>query len=132
MVEDCKAWTEATTKVGATLEVGKASSDKMTLHADQDALYTAMKARWVEVDKATKEWTVKLAELSGMWSKQTEMLNKVTSTMVTGGPAAAGEQVNLNELDQQMEQIKDMFVKKQEMMKKMSNVSAPDPAQLAA
>ena len=61
-----------------------------------------------------------------------EMLNKVTSTMVTGGPAAAGEQVNLNELDQQMEQIKDMFVKKQEMMKKMSNVSAPDPAQLAA
>jgi len=132
MVEDCKAWTEATTKVGATLEVGKASADKMTLHADQDALYTAMKARWVEVDKAAKEWTVKLAELSGMWSKQTEMLNKVTSTMVTGGPAAAGEQVNLNELDQQMEQIKDMFVKKQEMMKKMSNVSAPDPAQLAA
>ena len=66
-----QAWTEATTKVGATLEVGKASSDKMTLHADQDALYTAMKARWVEVDKATKEWTVKLAELSGMWSKQT-------------------------------------------------------------
>merc|ERR1719350_615017 len=120
MVEDCKAWTEATTKVGATLEVGKASADKMTLHADQDALYTAMKARWVEVDKAAKEWTVKLAELSGMWSKQTEMLNKVTSTMVTGGPAAAGEQ------------IKDMFVKKQEMMKKMSNVSAPDPAQLAA
>merc|ERR1719350_666884 len=127
MVEDCKAWTEATTKVVATLEVGKASADKMTLHADQDALYTAMKARWVEVDKAAKEWTVKLAELSGMWSKQTEMLNKVT-----GGPAAAGEQVNLNELDQQMEQIKDMFVKKQEMMKKMSNVSAPDPAQLAA
>ena len=66
-----QAWTEATTKVGATLEVGKASADKMTLHADQDALYTAMKARWVEVDKAAKEWTVKLAELSGMWSKQT-------------------------------------------------------------
>jgi hypothetical protein len=57
----------------------------MTLHEDQDVLYTAMKARWVggglepivsagrwvEVDKSTKEWTVKLAELSGMWSKQT-------------------------------------------------------------
>ena len=43
----------------------------MTLHGDQDALYTAMKARWVEVDKAAKEWTVKLAELSQMWSKQT-------------------------------------------------------------
>ena len=31
-------------------------------------------------------------------------------------------QVNLNELDQQMEAIKEMFVKKQEMMKKMSCV----------
>ena len=31
-------------------------------------------------------------------------------------------QVNLNELDQQMEAIKEMFVKKQEMMKKMSVV----------
>jgi hypothetical protein len=30
--------------------------------------------------------------------------------------------VNLNELDQQMEAIKEMFVKKQEMMKKMSCV----------
>ena len=59
------------------------------------------------------------------------MLNKVTSTMVTG-EAGAGEQVNLNELDAQMEQIKDMFVKKQEMMKKMSNVTPPDPAQLTA
>lgn len=130
MVDDCKAWKEKTEKVGATLELGKASSDKMTLHEDQDVLFTAMKARWVEVDKSTKEWTVKLAELSGMWSKQTEMLNKVTSTMVEGG-GAKGEQVNLNELDQQMEQIKEMFVKKQEMMKKMSNVTAPDPAQLA-
>ena len=40
--------------------------------------------------------------------------------------------VNLNELDAQMEQIKEMFVKKQEMMKKMSTAGAPDPAQLAA
>jgi len=131
MVDDCKAWNEATLKVGATLETGKASADRMTLHGDQDALYTAMKARWVEVDKAAKEWTVKLAELSQMWSKQTEMLNKVTSTMVDGG-GAAGEQVNLNELDQQMEQIKEMFVKKQEMMKKMSSATSPDPSQLAA
>ncbi len=30
--------------------------------------------------------------------------------------------MNLNELDQQMEAIKEMFVKKQEMMKKMSCV----------
>ena len=62
-----------------------------------------------------------------------EMLNKVTSTMVTGdGAEGAGEQVNLNELDSQMEQIKDMFVKKQEMMKKMSTTTAPNPAELAA
>ena len=53
--------------------------------------------------------------------------------MVTGdGQAGAGEQVNLNELDSQMEQIKDMFVKKQEMMKKMSTTTAPNPAELAA
>jgi len=131
MVNDCKAWSDNTAKVGAVLESGKASADKMTTHGDQDALYTAMKARWVEVDKSAKEWTTKLAELAGMWTKQTEMLNKVTSTMVDGG-AGAGEQVNLNELDSQMEQIKEMFVKKQEMMKKMSNVTPPDPAQLAA
>ena len=66
----------------------QANADKMTLHADQDSLYTAMKARcsflfaslqnciifllrWVKVDEAAKEWTKKLAELSGMWSKQT-------------------------------------------------------------
>jgi len=131
MVTDCKAWVEMTAKISATLELGKASADKMTLHEEQDKLYAEMKARWAEVDKSSKEWTVKLEELSGMWSKQTEMLNKVTSTMVTG-EAGAGEQVNLNELDAQMEQIKDMFVKKQEMMKKMSNVTPPDPAQLAA
>jgi len=131
MVNDCKEWSEKTAAVGAALELGKANADKMTVHGDQDASYSAMKARWVEVDKSCKEWTIKLAELSGMWSKQTEMLNKVTSTMVTGG-GAAGEQVNLNELDQQMEQIKDMFVKKQEMMKKMSTTTAPDASQLQA
>merc|ERR1712233_214115 len=120
------------TAQGAALEVGKANSDKMTLHADQDSLYTSMKARGMKVDEAAKDWTKKLAELSGMWSKQTEMLNKVTSTMVDGGGQGAGEQVNLNELDQQMEQIKEMFVKKQEMMKKMSSATAPDPAQLAS
>jgi len=132
MVNNCKEWMDQTTALGAALELGKANADKMTLHADQDALYTSMKARWVKVDEAAKEWTKKLAELSGMWSKQTEMLNKVTSTMVDGGGAGKGEQVNLNELDQQMEQIKEMFVKKQEMMKKMSSATAPDPAQLAA
>jgi len=131
MVGDCKAWKEMCEKVCTTLEAGKASAGKMTLHDEQDKLYTEMKARWTEVDKSCKEWTIKLEELSGMWTKQTEMLNKVTSTMVTG-EAGAGEQVNLNELDAQMEQIKDMFVKKQEMMKKMSSVAAPDPAQLAA
>jgi len=131
MVNDCKTWSDNTASVGATLEAGKASADKATIHNEQDALYTEMKARWVEMDKATKEWTTKLAELSQMWSKQTEMLNKVTTSMVEGG-GGAGEQVNLNELDSQMEQIKEMFVKKQEMMKKMSNVAAPDPAQLAA
>ena len=53
--------------------------------------------------------------------------------MVTGdGAQGAGEQVNLNELDAQMEQIKDMFVKKQEMMKKMSTTTAPNPAELKA
>jgi len=129
MVADCKAWKDMCEKVDKTLESGKASAQKMTIHDEQDKLYTEMKARWAEVDKSCKEWTVKLEELSGMWTKQTEMLNKVTSTMVTGEPGA-GEQVNLNELDAQMEQIKDMFVKKQEMMKKMSNVAAPDPAQL--
>jgi len=131
MVADCKAWKEMCEKVDITLESGKASAQKMTLHDEQDKLYTGMKARWTEVDKSCKEWTKKLEELSGMWTKQTEMLNKVTSTMVTGD-AGAGEQVNLNELDAQMEQIKDMFVKKQEMMKKMSTAGAPDPAQLAA
>merc|ERR1712142_185033 len=117
MVADCKAWKEMCEKVDKTLEAGKASAQKMTLHD--------------EVDKSCKEWTKKLEELSGMWTKQTEMLNKVTSTMVTGD-TAPGEQVNLNELDAQMEQIKEMFVKKQEMMKKMSTTGAPDPAQLAA
>merc|ERR1712128_164061 len=102
MVADCKGWKEMCEKVDITLEAGKASSLKLTLHA--------------ELDKSCKEWTKKLEELSGMWTKQTEMLNKVTSTMVTGD-GGAGEQVNLNELDAQMEQIKDMFVKKQEMMK---------------
>jgi len=131
MVADCKAWKEMCEKVDKTLESGKASAQKMTLHDEQDKLYTEMKARWTEVDKSCKEWTKKLEELSGMWSKQTEMLNKVTSTMVTGD-TAPGEQVNLNELDAQMEQIKEMFVKKQEMMKKMSTTGAPDPTQLAA
>jgi len=130
MVADCKEWREMTEKVSKTLDNGKASAGKMTLHDDEDKEYDQMKARWGEVNKSCQEWTKKLEELSGMWSKQTDMLNKVTSTMVTSG--GAGEQVNLNDLDQQMEAIKEMFVKKQEMMKKMSTTTAPDQAQLAA
>ena len=71
MVADCKAWKEMCEKVDKTLESGKASAQKMTLHDEQDKLYTEMKARWTEVDKSCKEWTKKLEELSGMWSKQT-------------------------------------------------------------
>jgi len=129
-VADCKDWADMCAKVNTVLENGKASAGKMTLHVDEDKEYTDMKARWEAVNKSCDEWTKKLQELSGMWTKQTDMLNKVTSTMVTSG--GAGEQVNLNELDQQMDAIKDMFVKKQEMMKKMSSTTAPDPAQLAA
>merc|ERR1719361_1933839 len=132
MLDDCKQWRESTASVCTSLETGKANADKMTLHEEQDRLYAEMKARWVEVDKSCKEWSVKLDELSGMWTKQTEMLNKVTSTMVSGEGEKAGEQVNLNELDARMEQIKDMFVKKQEMMKKMSTTTAPNPAELTA
>jgi len=131
MVNDCKDWAASCAKVLATLESGKASAAKMTIHEEQDKLFTDMKGRWEAVDKSCKEWTVKLEELGAMWTKQTEMLNKVTSTMVTQG-GGAGEQINLNDLDAQMEQIKEMFVKKQEMMKKMSSATAPDPAQLAA
>merc|ERR1711997_1236715 len=90
MLDDCKQWRESTASVCTSLETGKANADKMTLHEEQDKLYTEMKARWVEVDKSCKEWSV-----------------------------------NLDELDAQMEQIKDMFVKKQEMMKKMSSTTAP-------
>ena len=71
MLADCKAWREMTDKVNTTLEAGKASADKMTLHEEQDKLYTEMRARWVEVDKSCKEWSVKLDELAGMWTKQT-------------------------------------------------------------
>merc|ERR1711962_704615 len=60
MVNNCKEWMDQTTALGAALELGKANADKMTLHADQDALYTSMKARWVKVDEAAKEWTKKL------------------------------------------------------------------------
>ena len=71
MVNDCKAWREMTDKVNTDLENGKASAQKMTLHDEQDKAYTEMKARWTEVDKSCKEWTTKLEELSGMWTKQT-------------------------------------------------------------
>ena len=71
MLDDCKAWREMTDKINTTMESGKASADKMTLHEEQDKLYTSMKARWVEVDKSCKEWSVKLDELAGMWTKQT-------------------------------------------------------------
>ena len=71
MLSDCKAWREMTDKINNTLEVGKANSDKMTLHEEQDKLMESMKSRWVEVDKSCKEWSVKLDELAGMWTKQT-------------------------------------------------------------
>lgn len=129
LVADCAEWRTMCNKVKVLIDGGKASADKMTLHGDEDKEYDAMKKRWEEVDKSCTEWTKKLEDLSGMWTKQTDMLNKVTSTMVSG--SGAGEQVNLNDLDTQMEAIKEMFVKKQEMMKKMSTGVAPDPAQLA-
>ena len=84
MLADCKAWREMTDKVNTTLEAGKASADKMTLHEEQDKLYTEMRARWVEVDKSCKEWSVKLDELAGMWTKQTgeSYLSEVTGWFV--------------------------------------------------
>jgi len=128
LVNDCKEWKEMCAKVDKVLEQGHASAQKMTLHEDQDKELADMRARWKTVNDSCIEWTKKLEELSNMWSKQTDMLNKVTSTMVTG--SGSGEQVNLNELDQQMEAIKEMFVKKQEMMKKMSTMEAPDQSKL--
>jgi len=147
LVADCKDWRAMCDKVKTVIDNGHTSAGKMTLHADEDKEYEAMKVRWEAVDKSCTEWTKKLEDLSGMWTQQTDMLNKVTSTMVAG--SGAGEQVNLNDLDNQMEAIKEMFVKKQEMMKKMSTGTfnmgdycktaetvndnkAPDPAQLAA
>eukprot|EP00088_Acartia_fossae_P038497 TRINITY_DN3992_c0_g1_i5.p1 TRINITY_DN3992_c0_g1~~TRINITY_DN3992_c0_g1_i5.p1 ORF type:complete len:611 (-),score=263.36 TRINITY_DN3992_c0_g1_i5:389-2221(-) len=130
LVADCKEWRSMCDKVKVVIDNGKVSAGKMTLHDNEDKEYEAMKIRWEVVDKSCTEWTKKLEDLSGMWTKQTDMLNKVTSTMVAG--SGAGEQVNLNDLDSQMEQIKEMFVKKQEMMKKMSTGVAPDPAQLQA
>lgn len=128
LVNDCKEWKAMCEKVDKLLEQGHVSAQKMTLHDDQDKELADMRARWKAVNESCLEWTKKLEELSNMWSKQTDMLNKVTSTMVAG--SGAGEQVNLNELDQQMEAIKEMFVKKQEMMKKMSVVEAPDQSKL--
>jgi len=128
LVSDCKEWKEMCGKVDKVLEQGHASAQKMTLHEDQDKELADMRARWKTVNESCNEWMKKLEELSNMWSKQSDMLNKVTSTMVTG--SGSGEQVNLNELDQQMEAIKEMFVKKQEMMKKMSCVEAPDQSKL--
>ena len=71
MLDDCKAWREMTDKINNTLELGKANAEKMTLHEEQDKLYTSMKTRWVDVDKSCKEWSAKLDELAGMWTKQT-------------------------------------------------------------
>jgi len=127
LVADCKEWREMCEKMSKKLEDGKASAGKMTLHDSEDNEYKEMKARWETVNTSCQDWTKKLEDLSGMWSKQTDMLNQVTSTMVTGG--GAGEQVNLNDLDQQMEAIKEMFVKKQEMMKKMGGAA---PAETVA
>ena len=82
MLDDCKAWREMTDKINTTMESGKASADKMTLHEEQDKLYTSMKARWVEVDKSCKEWSVKLDELAGMWTKQTGTFTCTISIMI--------------------------------------------------
>jgi len=127
LVADCKEWRESCEAVSAKLAAGKASAGKMTLHDAEDAEHAEMHARWEKVNTSCQDWTKKLNDLSSMWSKQTEMLNQVTDTMVTGG--GAGEQVNLNDLDQQMEAIKEMFVKKQEMMKKMGGAA---PAETVA
>jgi len=127
LVKDCKEWKAMCEKVNNTLESGKASAQKMTMHDAEDKEYAEMKARWEIVNTSCSDWTKKLEDLSGMWSKQTDMLNQVTNTMVTGG--GANEQVNLNDLDQQMEAIKEMFVKKQEMMKKMGGAA---PAETVA
>jgi len=127
LVADCKEWREMCDVMSKKLEAGKASAGKMTLHDAEDQEHAEMKTRWEAVNTSCQDWTKKLEDLSGMWSKQTDMLNQVTNTMVTGG--GAGEQVNLNDLDQQMEAIKEMFVKKQEMMKKMGGAA---PAETVA
>ena len=54
MLEDCKAWREGTASVCASLETGKANADKMTLHEEQDKLYTEMKARRDAEDEAKR------------------------------------------------------------------------------
>ena len=54
MLSDCKAWREMTDKINNTLEVGKANSDKMTLHEEQDKLMESMKSRWVRWTRAAR------------------------------------------------------------------------------
>lgn len=125
MLNDAKAWKDSCEQMLQVLETTKGSIKKLSLPQEYEKELAGMMCRWDVVQKASVEWIAKMEELSGHWTKETEILGKVTEAM----NAKPGE-MTADDLDKHIETVKQMYAKKQDMMKKMSNTTAPSPAAL--
>jgi len=119
-MEEANEWKASCEKMKAILDSSKESVKKCTLPDDMEKELGGMLARWDAVHKSSEEWIKKMSELKSHWTKETETLGKVTAAM----NAKPGE-MTAEDLDKQIETVKEMYKKKQELMKKMSNSDAP-------
>lgn len=119
-MDEANEWKASCVKMKAILDSSKESVAKCTLPADMDKELGEMGARWEAVHKSSEEWIKKMSELKSHWTTETETLGKVTAAM----NAKPGE-MTAEDLDKQIETVKEMYKKKQDLMKKMSTSDAP-------
>lgn len=125
-MDEANAWKVSCETMKNILDSSKESAKKCTLPEDMEKEIQGMVCRWDVVHKSSLEWITKMTELKSHWTKETETLGKVTAAM----NAKPGE-MTAEDLDKQIETVKEMYKKKQELMKKMSTSEAPTPEALS-
>merc|ERR1712226_554286 len=120
LLDEVNKWAGEATAMKTVLDNGNAAAHKMTTHGEADKTYAENVKRWEVVDKAIKEWMVKMQALVKMWEEQAATADKVTNAI--SDPSASD--MKLEDLEAHLNSLKAMFIEKQKMMDSINQPAA--------
>lgn len=116
LLEECKIFLGTCTSMKKVIDDGNAAACKMTRHDEADKQYTASSSRWEVVNKMAGEWIKRMDGLVEMWKKQAATADKVSAAI----SAPANSEMKLEDLENHLNALKQMFIEKQKMMDQMN------------